>query len=116
MFSSLANAIEALRKGVPIVIVDDQDRENEGDLVVAAECANQFNINFMIKHGSGVICVATTKDQLLKLELINDTPTLPQKADKFNTPFALSCDAKHDVTTGISAADRAHTKIGRAHV
>lgn len=108
MTSNLRKAIADLQEGRPIIIVDENTRENEGDLVIAAQCINEYNTNFMIKHTSGIICVATTKEQLAHLRL----PRLQSQhhtIDPLSTPFTLSCEASSGITTGVSAKDRART-------
>src|ERR1700722_20265606 len=95
-----------LRVGRMLVVVDDEDRENEGDLTMAAECITPEAINFMAKHGRGLICLALTPERCNALHL----PLVSQKnTSRFGTPFCESIDATDGVTTGISAADRAHT-------
>jgi 3,4-dihydroxy 2-butanone 4-phosphate synthase / GTP cyclohydrolase II len=100
-------AIADIRNGKMIILVDDEDRENEGDLTIAAEHATPEVINFMAKHGRGLICLTLTEEQIEKLEL----PMMPQGrgGPKLGTAFTLSIEARRGVTTGISAADRART-------
>jgi 3,4-dihydroxy 2-butanone 4-phosphate synthase/GTP cyclohydrolase II len=105
-FNSIPEALEDVRRGKFIIIVDDEDRENEGDLMVAAEKVTPDAINFMAKHGRGLICLALTEQRTRELGLsmmVEDNQSL------FETPFTISIDAKDGVTTGISAADRART-------
>jgi len=104
--ATIEEAIEEVRKGRLIIIVDDEDRENEGDLMVAAEKATPEIINFMSKYGRGLICLAMTPERLeeLQLPLMVTDNTAP-----FQTAFTVSIDAKYGVTTGISAYDRAKT-------
>ncbi|QIA27328.1 3,4-dihydroxy-2-butanone-4-phosphate synthase [Thermaerobacter sp. PB12/4term] len=99
-------ALAALRAGGMVVVLDDDGREGEGDLVLAAQHATPDRINFMLLHGRGLICAAMAADrcQALGLPLMVDPP-----ADPMGTPFTISVDARHGVTTGISAADRART-------
>jgi len=106
--SSIDNAVEDIKNGKMVILVDDKDRENEGDLVVAAEYANAETINFMAKHGRGLICLALTKDNADQIGL---QPIAPEynPALAQHTAFTLSIDATHGVTTGISAFDRAST-------
>jgi len=101
-------AVEAVRAGRMIIIVDDEDRENEGDLMVAAEKATPEIINFMARHGRGLICLPLTRERLdeLQLPLMVSENTAP-----FQTAFTVSIDAKRGVTTGISAPDRARTVL-----
>jgi 3,4-dihydroxy 2-butanone 4-phosphate synthase/GTP cyclohydrolase II len=106
MFSSIEEAIEEIRAGRMVVVCDDQDRENEGDLTLAAQFATPEAINFMAKHGRGLICLALTPERCdeLGLDLMaakNESP--------FETAFTVSIEARDGVTTGISAADRART-------
>ena len=99
-------ALKELKAGKAVVLVDDEDRENEGDLVVAAECCTAAHINFMAKEGRGLICLTVTDERLQQLEL----PLMVDKnTSSFSTAFTVSIEARHGVTTGISAADRAQT-------
>jgi 3,4-dihydroxy 2-butanone 4-phosphate synthase/GTP cyclohydrolase II len=104
--SKIAEAIEDIKQGRFVIIVDDEDRENEGDLALAAEKVSAQAINFMAKHGRGLICLPATGERLdnLQLPLMVDENTC-----KFGTAFTVSVDAKQGTTTGISAADRAKT-------
>jgi 3,4-dihydroxy 2-butanone 4-phosphate synthase/GTP cyclohydrolase II len=104
--ASVEEAIEAVRAGRMIIIVDDEDRENEGDLMVAAEKVTPEIVNFMARHGRGLICLPLTRERLEELQLplmVNDNTA------RFQTAFTVSIDAKEGVTTGISAPDRALT-------
>jgi len=105
-FDSIETAIAEIRRGRMVIVVDDADRENEGDLIMAAECARPADINFMAKHGRGLICAPTTSDRLKQLGI---DEMVAQSADKFRTDFQVSVDAADGITTGISAADRART-------
>ncbi len=105
-FESIESAIEDLRNGRMIIVVDDADRENEGDLVMAAEHVRPEDINFMAKHGRGLICVPTTSDRLHQLGIER---MVVQNRETFKTDFQVSVDAAEGITTGISAADRART-------
>ncbi len=106
--NKITEAIKALKKGRPILIVDDEKRENEGDLIIACEYMNEAALNFMVKHSSGVICMATTAEQLTRLGLAQiESPK--HKRDKQATAFAYSFEAASHITTGISAKDRAHS-------
>src|SRR5947207_14678143 len=105
-FSSIEAAIEDIRSGKMVIVCDAEDRENEGDLTLAAQFATPEAINFMAKEGRGLICLALTPERCedLGLDLMaakNESP--------FETPFTVTIEARHGVTTGISAADRAHT-------
>lgn len=105
-FNHIQDAIRDIKKGKFIILVDDEDRENEGDLVIAAEKVTPQAINFMAKHARGLICLALTPERVEELQL-------PQQAAEntatFGTAFTVSIDARKDITTGISAADRATT-------
>ena len=104
--SSIEEIIEDARNGKMYILVDDPDRENEGDLIVPAQYSNPEAINFMAKNGRGLICLALTKDRIQELEL----PLMnPSNIKNDLTAFTVSIEAKKGVTTGISAADRAHT-------
>ena len=99
-------AVSQIKKGGMVIMVDDEDRENEGDLVVAAQFANAGNINFMAKHGRGLICLALDNSIADQLDL---PPMVSDNQSRFGTAFTISIEAKSGVTTGISAADRART-------
>jgi len=105
-FNSIEDAIRDIKKGKFVILVDDEDRENEGDLVIAAEKVTPHAINFMARHARGLICLALTPERVEELQL-------PQQASEntaaFGTAFTVSIDARKDITTGISAADRATT-------
>jgi len=105
-FASVAEAIEDIRAGRMVVVVDDPDRENEGDLVVAAEFATQEAVNFMATHARGLVCLCLTGDRCEALGL----PQMTQRNEaRLGTAFTVSVEAREGVTTGISAGDRAHT-------
>lgn len=99
-------ALAALRSGRPIVVVDDADRENEGDLILAAELATPETIGFLIRYTSGVLCVALTGSECARLRL---DPMVERNQDPKGTAYTVSVDARTGVTTGISATERAHT-------
>ena len=104
--SNIKDALEDLRQGKMIILVDDEDRENEGDLTMAAEKVTPEAINFMSKYGRGLICLSLHPDIVERLKL----PLMVQdNQSRFQTAFTVSIEAKNGVTTGISAADRAHT-------
>jgi 3,4-dihydroxy 2-butanone 4-phosphate synthase/GTP cyclohydrolase II len=104
--SRLQKAIEDIKNGVPVVLVDDFDREFEGDLVIAAERANRHNLNFAMKHARGLMCLPCLKERLDGFEI----PMMPtNKNDKFGTPFTVSIDAVEGTTTGMSVLDRLKT-------
>jgi 3,4-dihydroxy 2-butanone 4-phosphate synthase / GTP cyclohydrolase II len=105
-FHSIDEGIKDIKRGRIIILVDDEDRENEGDLVMAAEKVTAEHINFMAKHGRGLVCLAMTPERVDELQL-------PQMASEntatFGTAFTVSIDARTGVSTGISASDRART-------
>jgi 3,4-dihydroxy 2-butanone 4-phosphate synthase/GTP cyclohydrolase II len=104
--SNIEGALEDLRQGRMIILVDDEDRENEGDLAMVAEKVSPEDINFMAKYGRGLVCLSLHPDIVERLKL----PLMVQdNRSRFGTAFTVSIEAKHGVTTGISAADRAHT-------
>src|SRR5437763_5920578 len=105
-FVSVPEAIDEIRAGHIVVVVDDEDRENEGDLTIAAEKVTPEIINFMATHGRGLICLTLTAERCdyLRLPLMSPTNT-----SNFGTAFCESIDARDGVTTGISAADRTRT-------
>ena len=105
-FDSIEAVIEDLRKGRIAIVVDDADRENEGDLILAAEHVTPEAINFMAKYGRGLICVPTTSERLKQLGIER---MVMQNRESFRTDFQVSVDAARAITTGISAADRAQT-------
>ena len=105
-FASIEEAVEDLRAGRLIVVVDDEDRENEGDLMAAAEFCTPEAINFMARFGRGLICLTLTEEQADHLRL---SPMVQDNSSRFGTAFTESIEAREGVTTGISAADRAHT-------
>ncbi len=105
-FATVEEAVEEIRQGRQIVLVDDEDRENEGDLTMAAEKITPEAINFMAKHGRGLVCLALTEDRCDELSL----PLMsPVNTSNYGTAFTESVDARRGTTTGISAADRATT-------
>lgn len=107
MFNTIAEILEDLKSGKMVIVVDDEDRENEGDLIIAASFAGPGDINFMAKFGRGLICVPMEEDRLQRLNL---QPMLMQKAmDPYATAWMVSCDAASGITTGISAHDRSRT-------
>jgi 3,4-dihydroxy 2-butanone 4-phosphate synthase/GTP cyclohydrolase II len=104
--SSIDEIIADARAGRPFILVDDEDRENEGDLIIPGEFASAEMINFMVKHCRGLVCLALTRERVdqLGLKLMN-----ADNRSRLQTAFTLSIEAREGVTTGISAADRAHT-------
>ena len=106
MFASIEEAIEDIRHGKFVVVVDAPDRENEGDLVVAAQFATPEAINFMATHGRGVICLAITEERSDELNL---RPLASSRESRLGTAYTTTIDAREGITTGVSAADRSHT-------
>jgi 3,4-dihydroxy 2-butanone 4-phosphate synthase/GTP cyclohydrolase II len=104
--AKIESAIEDIRQGKMVILVDDEDRENEGDLVMAAQHVTPEAINFMAKEGRGLICLSLTEERADYLEL---PPMVKENSCSFGTAFTVSIEAKTGVTTGISAADRART-------
>jgi len=106
MFVEIEGAIEQIRAGKMVILVDDENRENEGDLVVAAEYATPEAVNFMATHARGLVCMPIEASRAQALAL---TPMVPENTALHGTRFAVSIDARKDITTGISAFDRAQT-------
>ena len=104
--NSIEEAVEDIRQGKMVILVDDEDRENEGDLVMAAEKVTPDAINFMARNGRGLICLTLTQE---RVEELNLQPMSRENTAPFGTAFTVSIDAMHGITTGISAADRAIT-------
>jgi 3,4-dihydroxy 2-butanone 4-phosphate synthase/GTP cyclohydrolase II len=104
--ATIDEAVEEIRNGRMIIIVDDEDRENEGDLVCAAELVTPEIISFMAIHGRGLICLPLTEERCDELQL---HPQTSDNTSSMGTAFTISIEAKSGVTTGISAADRATT-------
>lgn len=105
MFNSIVEAIEDLKIGKPIIVVDDENRENEGDFIALADMATPSIINFMITHGKGLVCVPITKEAARRLNL---PMMVDQSTDPFGTAFTVSIDHV-STTTGISAEERSRT-------
>jgi 3,4-dihydroxy 2-butanone 4-phosphate synthase/GTP cyclohydrolase II len=105
-FDNIESVIAEMRKGRTVIVVDDADRENEGDLILAAQHVTAASVNFMARYGRGLICVPTTSERLQQLGIER---MVRQNREVFRTDFQVSVDAAHGVTTGISAADRAKT-------
>jgi 3,4-dihydroxy 2-butanone 4-phosphate synthase/GTP cyclohydrolase II len=105
-FNSIESVISDLRAGKIVIVVDDADRENEGDLIMAAQFVTPSAVNFMARHGRGLICAPTTSERLQQLGIER---MVQQNRETFKTDFQISVDAAHGITTGISAADRAAT-------
>jgi 3,4-dihydroxy 2-butanone 4-phosphate synthase/GTP cyclohydrolase II len=104
--ATIQEAVEDIRAGKFLIIVDDEGRENEGDLAIAAEKVTPQAINFMARYGRGLICIAMTGERLDDLRI---PMMVHDNTSKFASPFTVSVEAKHDITTGISAHDRAVT-------
>src|SRR5216110_433522 len=105
-FNTIESVVEELRTGRMVIVVDDADRENEGDLIMAAEHVSPAAVNFMAKHGRGLICVPTTSERLQQLGVER---MVRENRETFKTDFQVSVDAARGITTGISAPDRAET-------
>ncbi|HLN62245.1 MAG TPA: bifunctional 3,4-dihydroxy-2-butanone-4-phosphate synthase/GTP cyclohydrolase II [Symbiobacteriaceae bacterium] len=105
-FATVPEALEQIRAGRIVIVVDDEDRENEGDLVMAAECVTPEAVNFMARYGRGLICLPLTGERLDELQVGN---MVEREGDHMGTAFTISIDARHGTTTGISAHERAHT-------
>src|SRR5467141_4358548 len=105
-FATVEEALEEIRQGRQLVLVDDEDRENEGDLTMAAEKITPEAVNFMAKHGRGLICLALTEERCDELALPLMTPV---NTSNYGTAFCESIDARRGTTTGISTSDRATT-------
>jgi 3,4-dihydroxy 2-butanone 4-phosphate synthase / GTP cyclohydrolase II len=105
-FATIEEAIKDIHEGKMVVVVDDEDRENEGDLTLAAEKITPEVINFMAKYGRGLICLALTPERLDELQI---PMMVTENTSNYGTAFCVSIEARHKVTTGISAADRAQT-------
>ncbi len=105
-FAPVSELLEELRAGRMVVIVDDEDRENEGDLIMAAELVRPADINFMVTHARGLVCLSLTRERCAQLGL---PPMVQANTSSHHTNFTVSIEAAEGVTTGISAYDRAHT-------
>src|ERR1041385_3556920 len=105
-FNTIESVISDIRAGKMVIVVDDADGENEGDLIMAAQSVTPEAVNFMAKYGRGLICVPTTSERLQQLGIER---MVRQNRETFKTDFQVSVDAAHGITTGISAADRAET-------
>jgi 3,4-dihydroxy 2-butanone 4-phosphate synthase/GTP cyclohydrolase II len=105
-FAPIPDLLEELRQGRMVVVVDDEDRENEGDLIMAAELVRPSDINFMVTHARGLVCLSLTRERCRQLGL---GPMVRDNASPYHTNFTVSIEAAEGVTTGISAYDRAHT-------
>src|SRR6187455_3799651 len=104
--NTIDELLEDIRRGRMVIVMDDEDRENEGDLVMAAECVRPEDVNFMARYGRGLICLTLTRDRCRQLRL----PLMVSETDvDRRTNFTVSIEAAEGITTGISAYDRAHT-------
>ncbi|EGV64710.1 3,4-dihydroxy 2-butanone 4-phosphate synthase [Yamadazyma tenuis] len=106
VFTPIPEALEAFKNGEFLIVMDDEDRENEGDLIMAAELITQEKMAFLVRHSSGYVCVPLSKERADTLEL---APMLANKTDKHGTNYTITCDYAVGTTTGISAHDRALT-------
>ena len=102
----IAAALEATRNGVPVILLDDFDRENEADLIVAAEKLSVETMALLIRECSGIVCLCLSADKVRELEL---PPMAAENGSRYGTPFTVSIEARHGVTTGVSALDRVTT-------
>ncbi|WP_208279749.1 3,4-dihydroxy-2-butanone-4-phosphate synthase [Massilia oculi] len=102
----IAAALAAMRAGIPVILLDDFDRENEADLIVAAEKLSVETMALMIRECSGIVCLCLSDEKVRALEL---PPMAPENGSRYGTPFTVSIEARHGVTTGVSAADRVST-------
>ena len=105
-FTKIESAIKLMQRGKFLIVVDDENRENEGDIVIAAEKATPSKINYMLKYARGIMCLPTAAETLDKL---NIPLMVKENTDKFHTPFTISVDAKRNTTTGVSVSDRLET-------
>ncbi|KAL2477456.1 Bifunctional riboflavin biosynthesis protein RIBA 1 [Forsythia ovata] len=112
-FSSITEAIEDIRQGKMVVVVDDEDRENEGDIIMAASKVTPEAMAFFVKHGTGIVCVSMKEEDLERLQL-PQMVSHKENEEKLRTAFTISVDAKHGTTTGVSARDRATTILALA--
>ena len=109
--AAVARAIEAIRGGGMVILVDDEDRENEGDLVMAADMVTPEAINFMAREGRGLICLSLTEERVTQLGL---TMMAADNRSPRHTAFTVSIDGRRGITTGISARERAETAVTAA--
>ncbi|CAK9436796.1 uncharacterized protein LODBEIA_P13180 [Lodderomyces beijingensis] len=106
VFASTETALEAFKNGDFLIVMDDEDRENEGDLIIAAELVTQEKMAFLVRHSSGYVCVPLSTPRADELGL---HPMLADRTDRHGTAYTVTCDYAHGTTTGISAHDRALT-------
>jgi len=102
----IAAALDAVRNGVPVILLDDFDRENEADLIVAADKLSVETMALMIRECSGIVCLCLSADKVRTLEL---PPMAAENGSRYGTPFTVSIEARHGISTGVSAADRVTT-------
>ncbi|AQK53143.1 Bifunctional riboflavin biosynthesis protein RIBA 1 chloroplastic [Zea mays] len=107
-FASIPDAIEDVRQGKLVIVVDDESRENEGDLIMAASLVTPEAMAFIVRHGTGIVCVSMKEDDLERLSLPLMVTT-KENEEKLCTAFTVTVDAKEGTTTGVSAKDRAKT-------
>ncbi|KAL5982305.1 Bifunctional riboflavin biosynthesis protein RIBA 1, chloroplastic [Asimina triloba] len=112
-FSSIPEAIEDIRQGKLVIVVDDEDRENEGDLIMAGQLVTPEAMAFIVKYGTGIVCVSMKEEDLERLQLPLMVST-KENEEKLSTAFTVSVDAKVGTTTGVSATDRANTVLALA--
>ncbi|PSK36973.1 3,4-dihydroxy-2-butanone 4-phosphate synthase [Candidozyma pseudohaemuli] len=105
-FTPIPDAIEAFKKGEFLVVMDDETRENEGDLIIAAELTTQEKMAFLVRYSSGYVCAPLSTERADQLDL---QPMLKDRTDRHGTAYTVTCDYAHGTTTGISAHDRALT-------
>ena len=113
-FAPIEDAVAAIRRGELVIVVDDEDRENEGDLTIAAEKVTPDAVNFMMTYGRGLICMPMTGERLDTLQIPLQVPA-QLNSTQFSTAFCVGVEAKKGTTTGISAADRARTVLTAIH-
>jgi 3,4-dihydroxy 2-butanone 4-phosphate synthase/GTP cyclohydrolase II len=106
MFNTIEEALTDIKKGKMVIVVDDENRENEGDFIIPAELITPQSVNFMALYGRGLICAPLTQSYAEKLGL---NPMVPRNEDSLGTAFTVSIDASNNISTGISASDRSHT-------
>lgn len=107
-FNTIQEAVEDLKQGKMVILIDDENRENEGDLIIAAEKITPEVVNFMLMHARGIVCIAIDAERAEKLNLY---PMVSNNTSNFQTPFTVSVDARKNITTGVSSKDRATTVL-----
>ncbi|CAI5757196.1 unnamed protein product [Candida verbasci] len=106
IFTPIDEALKAFKNGEFLIVMDDEDRENEGDLIISAELIDQSKMHFLVRYSSGYVCVPLSTERADKLDLL---PMLKDRTDRHGTAYTVTCDYAHGTTTGISAHDRALT-------